>query len=211
LAKKPNSEGVDYIDYILNHRLNAATRRDAYLVKWSGAPLSDALWVDFADIHDYSAITQFLASRDRIPKSNRKTREKNIAQAIANGSQETEFKAELEITDSKSASTEIVDRTSSTAKRHTTIPIILLNQNIKTTQNITTTQVTQPVVPIITRPGPIISLPQVGPIVKLPQPVRKPASIPTVTNVLLPIAASTASSIHGRKLTKAKIPQGKRF
>jgi hypothetical protein len=82
-AKMPDSSSAAYMDYIFDHRLNTTTRRDEYLVKWSGSPVSDASWVDIADIHDYAAVSQFLATRNRIPKSNKKTRTTHIAQALA--------------------------------------------------------------------------------------------------------------------------------
>jgi hypothetical protein len=185
LAKKPDATGVDYMDYILNHRLNANTRRDEYLVKWSVAPLSEATWVDFADIHDYSAITQFLASRDRIPKSNRKTRERNIAQAIALGSQEADSKTELEVTDSKSAS-ENIDHTSklSTAKRH-----------MSTSNPITTVTATiQPLVRPIT-----ISLPV------------QAASASTSVNGILPVVARQILRHTEGNERKPKTHKGENF
>ena len=67
-ATKPNSTETAYMDYIHDHRVSKIGR-DEYLVKWSGLPLSESQWIDYAEIHDYSAITQYLASRDRIPKT----------------------------------------------------------------------------------------------------------------------------------------------
>ena len=66
-ATKPDTSETAYLDYIHDHRVTKG--RDEYLVKWSGLPLSESAWVDFAKIDDYSAITQYLASRERIPKT----------------------------------------------------------------------------------------------------------------------------------------------
>ena len=74
-ARKPDNSETAYMDFIHGRRVNSTTNRDEYLVKWSGSPLSNSTWVDVSGIHDYAAITEYLASLERIPKSRTKTRE----------------------------------------------------------------------------------------------------------------------------------------
>ena len=83
-ARKPDSSETAYMDFIHGKRVNPVSKRDEYLVKWSGSPLSESTWLDFSDIHDYAAITQYLASLERIPKSRQKTRDATrIATALS--------------------------------------------------------------------------------------------------------------------------------
>ena len=73
-AIKPDTNGVAYMDSIHDRRLNSNTKRDEYLVKWSGLPISESTWIDVANIHDYAAITEYLASLERIPKTRKSKR-----------------------------------------------------------------------------------------------------------------------------------------
>ena len=74
-ARKPDTSGIAYMDYIYDKRVNSSTNRDEYLVKWSGMPLTESTWLDVADINDYAAITQYLATLERIPKTRKLTRQ----------------------------------------------------------------------------------------------------------------------------------------
>ena len=85
-ARRPDSTETAYMDYIHDKKVNPITHRDEYLVKWAGVPLSDSTWVDVADIHDYAAVTQYLASLARIPKTRKQKRLDTIQAKLASTS-----------------------------------------------------------------------------------------------------------------------------
>ena len=80
-ARRLDTSNIAYLDYVYDRRVNPTNHRDEYLVKWTGAPLTESTWVDVANIQDYSAITQYLASLERIPKT-RKQKRSTVIKAI---------------------------------------------------------------------------------------------------------------------------------